>query len=514
MSNQAMPETKLVEVDLSLIDVEEGFNARTDFDPDELQGLSETVEDFGVTQNLVLRPAADGRYTVVAGERRYRAAKMAELEKVPAIVGDLTKRDATLISFIENQHRSDLNPIERAQGIKAVGEEFELTTQKEIAAKVRLKPQLVGALLRLLDLPEGVQRLIASGDVPTDAEKMLREVARVSPRAAECICEYAKRQGIKGREFVGDFDALVRNTANARFTDPPTLISTWRPPLSELVTDKKLLRELCSRINVAKGREIEDPAFQFGEAEEMAARAAGCLLEPPPSKNGYYRPYSYITDREFATDLAVRFVEQIEKGAEEQRQAAEKEAEARAKKGDGGESEEDEATAKRKAEHAERKEAKENALLFNDELGVNLMKHRGGKARKQRSLARGKAMAKLLLAQNPELAARGLRLVLSSLRQVEQKKLKSGKLGKPKVIYATTEECIKFLNRRIDEARTDAELNEIVAEALVAGIEADRHATTQADRVHWSPRSEQVAKLLAEDIKDVRPRRRAVKKRK
>lgn len=513
MRNAAMPETKLVEVDLNLIDVEEGLNARTDFDAEELQALSETVEDFGLTQNLVLRPSSKGRYNLVAGERRFRAAKGAELEKVPALVGDLTQRDAVLISFIENRHRSELNPIEEARGIKAIAEEFELTTQKEIAAKVKLKPKEVGMLLRLLDLPEGVQRLIASGDIPTGAEKRLREVAKVSPRVAECVCEYAKRKDIKGREFLGDFDGLIQATTAARFTDPPTLIATWRPPLSALVTDQRLLRELCSRINAAEGREIEDPALQFGEEEEMAARAAGCLLEPPPNKNGYSRGHSYITDREFAADLGVRFVERIEKAAEERRAAAEKAAQAEGKKGEDGESEDDKAAAERRAEYAERKEEKENAGIFNDELGVNLMKHRGGKARKQRSLVRGKAIAKLLVAQNPKLAARGLRLVLSGLREIEQKKLKSGKLGKPKVTFATTDECTEFLNRRIDEARTDAELNEVVGESMVAGILADCNATTQADRVYWSPETEQVKKLLAEDIKDVRPRRRAVKKR-
>lgn len=512
MRNAAMPKTELLEVELSLIDVEEGFNARTAFDPDELQGLSETVGDFGIFQNLVLRPSSGGRYTIVAGERRYRGAKAANVRKVPALVGDLSKRDALLISFIENQHRSALNPIEQAQGVKAVAEEFELTSRKEIAAKVRLKAKEVGLLLRLLDLPEGVQRLIASGDAPTGAEKRLREVAKVSPRAAECVCEYAKRKGIKGREFVSGFDGLIRATASARFTDPPTLINIWRPALSELVADKKVLRELEGRINAAEGREIEDPALRFGEEEEMAARAAGCLLEPAPSKSYHGRADTYITDPEFAADLAMRFVENIEGAARERREAAEKAAKARAEKGEDGESEEDKQAAERRAQNAERREEKENALLFNDELGVNLMKHRGGKARKQRSLARGKAIAKLLLAQNPELAARGLRLVFAGLREVEQKKLKSGKLGKAKIIYATTAECIEFLNRRIDEARTDAELHEVLAEALVAGIEADHTATTKAERVYWSPASSQVETLLAEDIKEVRPRRRRVKR--
>ncbi|HKZ13458.1 MAG TPA: ParB/RepB/Spo0J family partition protein [Solirubrobacterales bacterium] len=166
-----IPKTELMEVDVDRIKVEEGCNARTAFDPDELQGLSEPVEDFGVTQTLRLRPTADGYYTIVAGERRYRGAKAAGLKRVPAMVGELTEREAQAIKWIENRHRSDLNPIEEAHALKALAEEWELTAQKAIAAKARIKPQEVGVLLRLLDFPDGVQCLIASGDIPVKAEK-------------------------------------------------------------------------------------------------------------------------------------------------------------------------------------------------------------------------------------------------------------------------------------------------------------------------------------------------------
>jgi ParB family chromosome partitioning protein len=111
----AIPKTELMEVDIDLINVEEGFNPRTEFDPEKLDSLSETVEAFGVTQTLRLRPTSDGHYTIVAGERRYWAAKAAALEKVPAMVGELTDREAKSIAWIENRHRSNLNPIEDAQ---------------------------------------------------------------------------------------------------------------------------------------------------------------------------------------------------------------------------------------------------------------------------------------------------------------------------------------------------------------------------------------------------------------
>lgn len=515
---QAIPKTVLMEVDLDLIRVEADFNARTVFDPDQLQGLSETIKDCGVTQTLMLRPTGDGHYTVVAGERRFRAAKEAGLAKVPAMVGELSDRDAKKINWIENRQRADLNPIEEAQGLKAWAEEWELTSQKAIADKAGVKPKEVGLLLRLLDLPEGVQALIASGHIPERAEKKLREVAAVSPRVAECICEYAKRKEISHTEFVARFQDLVQATARAKFTkDPPTMITTTRPFLSELVADKKVRKDLLARINAAREVNYSDPELQLGEEEEMAARAAGCLLEPPPNKHGYAYGSRYITSKEFAADLAVRIIEAIEKRAEESRKAAKDAAEASGQDDEGTASTEEKAAAERKAAVAERKEAKENAVLYNDDLGVNLLQLRGGKARKQRSLARGKAMAKLLIAQNPELAARGLRLVLSQLRTVEQKTLKSGKPGKAKVFYATTEECVEFLVGRVDRATSADELNEIVGEALVAGIEADDRVTTKKEHVGWwLPFDVQgaIEKHLAEDIKEVRPRRRPVKKRK
>lgn len=517
----AVPKYELKEVDLDLIKVEEDFNARKEFDPEQLEALGGAMEDVGVFQTLTLRPSeeGDGTFTIVAGERRYRSALAKELKTMPAMVGDLTRRDALLISFFENEHRSDLNPIERAQCIKAVAEEWELSTQKEIAAKANIKKSAeVGTLLRLLDLPEGVQRLIASRDIPVAAEKRLREVAAVSPRVAECVCEFAKRKEVSHTEFLRSFNDLLKATSGAKFnTNPPTMINTWRPELRELVPDKKAREALRRRLNEAKGADFEEHELQFGEEEEMAARAAGCLLEPPPSKHAYSHGSSYITDQELAADLAVRYVETVEKWVEKQREAAEERAEANAERGDDGESVEDKAAARRKAENEERKEAKEIAVAFNEQFGVNLIKQRGGKARKQRSLARGKAIAKLFLAQNQDLAARGLRLVMPQLRSIEQKTLKSGKPGKAKLVFATTEDCIEFLNKRVDDATSADELNEILAESVIAGMEADATATTHKEYVSWSPSSSaesSVKKLLRPDIKDARPRRRAVKKRK
>lgn len=123
------------------------------------------------------------------------------------MVGELTEREAQAIKWIENRHRAQLNPIEEANALKALAEEWELVAQKDIAANARIKPQEVGLLLRLLELPKGVQRLIASGDVPVKAEKRLRNVAAVSPRIAVCVSEFAKREEVTHIGFVRSFNS-------------------------------------------------------------------------------------------------------------------------------------------------------------------------------------------------------------------------------------------------------------------------------------------------------------------
>lgn len=236
-------------IDVDKIDIEEGFNARTHMDEDGLKRLAESLAESGVVQSIAVRPTGNSRYSVVAGHRRVTAARMGGVEQVPVLIREGTRAEAIRDSLIENLHQETLDDIDQARGIKALAEEWGLATKKEIAEKLNFKAPRVGLLLRLLELPEGVQRHIAAGVIPTSAERCLREVAKVSPRIAECTCEYAKRKKIDKGDFVRQFDQILLASAAARFEDKPTMISVAEVQFSKVISDNAKRRELVERFN-------------------------------------------------------------------------------------------------------------------------------------------------------------------------------------------------------------------------------------------------------------------------
>ncbi len=490
-------------LDIEKIAVEEGFNPRTRFDEDGLAKLEASLRETGIVQPLAVQPAKDGTYTVIAGERRLIAAKRAGIEQVPVLIRE--GPGARAAALAENLIREDLDPIDTARGLAALAEADNLTTHKEIAEKVEMSVAWVSQHLRLLALPEGVQSQIAAGCVPVEAERDLRKVAKVSPRVAECACELVARGEISGRNLVEHFDDVLVAVAQSPFLGDQTMIAPGAIRLSAVIADPDKQRALAERCAAVRPYEqSEDPVIRLGEAEVDAARAAGCLIEHRVDHGGWESSIDYITDAELAADLAERAVERIEK---EVAKRTEQRANSLAKNGGDPAPTPEQAKEARKAERAEAKEKAAEARRFNEELGRNLLKRRGGAGRKQHSLPRAKALAAILLADNDRLAASGLRLVLPQLQEVEVKALKSG-ASRERVSYADPEQCTEYLAKRVEDARSADEVLELVADALIAATLADERELARSRRVHWSePTLGKVEKLLAADAKSVRPRR-------
>lgn len=140
------------------------FQPRSDFDPEQLRELANSIKQRGVVQPLLVRPLnkdiGNGRYELIAGERRWRAAREAGLKTIPAIVRDASDQEALEIALIENLQREDLNPIEEARAYEQLTKHFKLT-QEQIAEKVGRSRAAVANAMRLLALPEEVQSWIA-----------------------------------------------------------------------------------------------------------------------------------------------------------------------------------------------------------------------------------------------------------------------------------------------------------------------------------------------------------------
>lgn len=135
---------------------------RKAFDNDKIAELTESIKTHGIIQPLILRKSDDGLYVIVAGERRWRAAKMAGLKDVPAIVMELSKKDVLEISLIENIQRQDLNPIEEASAYKKLLSDFNLT-QEDLSKRIGKSRTAITNTMRLMNLDIRVQQYIIEG---------------------------------------------------------------------------------------------------------------------------------------------------------------------------------------------------------------------------------------------------------------------------------------------------------------------------------------------------------------
>jgi ParB family chromosome partitioning protein len=180
---------------------------RTNFDPEALAALAASIEASGVVQPLLVRPLPDGSYELVAGERRWRAAQQAGLEKVPAVVRDQEEAERLQAALIENMVREDLNPVEEAKACAALVEGLGLT-KEELAKRVGRSRPAVSNLIRLLELPDEAIGLLESGELSEGHGKALlgaqgndvrRRLARDAVRGGWSVRETENRVRLAGQ---------------------------------------------------------------------------------------------------------------------------------------------------------------------------------------------------------------------------------------------------------------------------------------------------------------------------
>ena len=148
---------------------------RKSFDSEKLETLSQSIAENGVIQPITISPQKNGRYIIVAGERRWRAAKKAGLKTIPAVVKEYTDEQIAAIALIENLQREDLNPIEEALGYKSLTEKFALT-QEQIGKRVGKSRSAVTNSMRLLALDDGIQKLLIDGSLSSGHARALLAV--------------------------------------------------------------------------------------------------------------------------------------------------------------------------------------------------------------------------------------------------------------------------------------------------------------------------------------------------
>ena len=150
---------------------------RKEFDSEALSELADSISQHGVLQPLLLRPLLTGGYRIVAGERRWRAARMAGLTEVPAVVREMTDAEEMLFALIENLQREDLTPLEEARGYRTLIETQDFTQEEVSQAVGKSRPAVTNAL-RLLNLPEDIQQMLEKGEITAGHARTLLSFKR------------------------------------------------------------------------------------------------------------------------------------------------------------------------------------------------------------------------------------------------------------------------------------------------------------------------------------------------
>jgi ParB family chromosome partitioning protein len=218
------------------------YQPRRDMDPAALEELAQSIKAQGVMQPIVVRPIANGRFEIIAGERRWRASQQAGLETIPAMVREVPDQAAIAMALIENIQREDLNPIEEAVALQRLQQEFQLT-QQQVAEAVGKSRVTITNLLRLIALPEEIKTLLSHGDL-----EMGHARALLGLPAAQQV-EGARHVVARGLT-VRQTEALVRQWLNTK--EQPPVEAKIDPDISRL--EQRLAEKLGAAVQIKHGQ--------------------------------------------------------------------------------------------------------------------------------------------------------------------------------------------------------------------------------------------------------------------
>ena len=235
------------------------YQPRRDMEPQALEELAASIKAQGIMQPIVVRPIGRDNFEIIAGERRWRAAQMAGLERVPVVIRDVPDEAAIAMALIENIQRENLNPIEEAVALQRLQQEFELS-QQEVADAVGKSRTAVANLLRLLNLTDEVKRMLEHGDLEMGHARALLPLA-------EALQIDAGREVVAKGLSVRQTEMLVRTLQNP--TEPkakPELTSTH-----ERIVDD-LTRLLSTKVTLSENAKGQGKiVISYNDAKELQA---------------------------------------------------------------------------------------------------------------------------------------------------------------------------------------------------------------------------------------------------
>jgi ParB family chromosome partitioning protein len=248
------------------------YQPRTQMDEGALYELAESIKAQGIMQPILVRQLTDGpnagKYEIIAGERRFRASKLAGLDRVPVLVRDVPNEAAAAMALIENMQREDLNPLEEAQGLQRLIKEFGLTHETAAQAVGRSR-SAASNLLRLLNLADPVQTMLMAGDLDMGHARALLSLDRVTQiTAANQIT--AKKMSVREAESLvkklsAEFNLVQQKPKKEKSRD----VRRVEEELSDLLTADVEVRVKKRVKRHGKMEEMGELAIQFGSLEEL-----------------------------------------------------------------------------------------------------------------------------------------------------------------------------------------------------------------------------------------------------
>lgn len=236
-------ENQISNLRISLVDPKSD-QPRKYFDTEALEELADSIRENGLLQPILVREYGAGRYQIIAGERRFRASKLAGLEEIPAIVLDKDDKSAAQIALIENVQREDLNPIEEAMAYRSLAKEYGMT-QEDLSEKVGKSRPAIANAMRLLDLPDEVITMVAARELSAGHARTL--LGLKSREDMVLLAQIAAEQDVSVRAL----EEMVKKANKTKKTEPKEEIEDN----GEVVVD--YLHEMELRIQRELGRKAE-----------------------------------------------------------------------------------------------------------------------------------------------------------------------------------------------------------------------------------------------------------------
>ena len=256
--------TEIDKKDIITIDLKNIYpnqdQARRVFDEEKIKILSESIKNYGVLQPIVLKPDDKGKYMIIAGERRYRASKLARKSDIPAVIKDIPMKDIMEIALIENLQREELNPIEEALAYRSLIKNYEVTQEEISEAVGKSRPHITNTL-RLLNLPQKIMDMIDQGQITAGHGKALLRVNDENLQLELANKVIAEELSVRATE------ALAKKICEDNIKEVPK--KSKEKDVFIVDVEEKLRNIFGTKVNISKGKKKGKIEIEYYNEDDL-----------------------------------------------------------------------------------------------------------------------------------------------------------------------------------------------------------------------------------------------------